>query len=888
MFGVGICEMNRRVRRKCARGSQRLDLPNYPETEDADNLKLSEEGVVDWTRLPDDTVLQLFTHLNYRDRANLSSTCKSWRSLGASPCLWQSLDLRAHKCDWGITDSLASRCSNLQKLRFRGADNADSLINLRAKNLKELSGDYCRKLTDSTLAVIVARHKLLESLQLGPDFCERVSSDAIVAIGFCCPNLRKLRLSGIRDVNGEAVNALAKHCPNLTEIGFIDCLNIDEVALANVVSLRFLSVAGTTNVKWGSVGEHWSKLPNLKGLDVSRTDVVPNVVVRFFSSLKSLKILCAFNCSSIEEDTSVVIKSKSHGKMLLSFFNDTFKDISPLFPDTEKERDVFSDWRKESKKKDENLDEIMTWLEWILSHSLLRIAESNPHGLDQFWLSQGRAEAVMKGGGIQLLLGLARSWKEGLQSEATKAIANLSVNPAFAKSVAGGGGITILASLARSMNRLVAEEAAGGLWNLSVGEEHKGAIAEAGGIKALVDLIFKWPRGGDGVLERAAGALANLAADDKCSMEVANVGGINALVTLARKCKHEGVQEQAARALANLAAHGDSNTNNAAVGQETGALEALVLLIRSQHDGVRQEAAGALWNLSFDDRNREGIASAGGVEALVALAHSCSNASPSLQERAAGALWGLSVSEANSIAIGREGGVAPLISLARSQTEDVHETAAGALWNLAFNPGNALRIVEDGGVPALIHLCSSSLSKMARFMAALALAYMFDGRMDEYALIGSSSEGSLKSVGLERARRMALKHIETFVLTFADPQAFSAAALSSAPAPLAQVTDSARILEAGHLRCSGAEIGRFVAMLRNQSPVLKACAAFALLQFTVPGGRHAPHHVNLLQVSGAPRVLRAAAAAASAPLEAKIFARIVLRNLEHHQIESSV
>jgi hypothetical protein len=31
----------------------------------------------------------------------------------------------------------------------------------------------------------------------------------------------------------------------------------------------------------------------------------------------------------------------------------------------------------------------------------------------------------------------------------------------------------------------------------------------------------------------------------------------------------------------------------------------------------RQEAAGALWNLSFDDRNREAIAVAGGVEALV-------------------------------------------------------------------------------------------------------------------------------------------------------------------------------------------------------------------------------------------------------------------------------
>lgn len=44
---------------------------------------------------------------------------------------------------------------------------------------------------------------------------------------------------------------------------------------------------------------------------------------------------------------------------------------------------------------------------------------------------------------------------------------------------------------------------------------------------------------------------------------------------------------QAARALANLAAHGDSNSNNAAVGQEAGALEALVQLTQSSHDGVR-------------------------------------------------------------------------------------------------------------------------------------------------------------------------------------------------------------------------------------------------------------------------------------------------------------
>ncbi|KAE8705414.1 hypothetical protein F3Y22_tig00110429pilonHSYRG01115 [Hibiscus syriacus] len=121
--------------------------------------------------------------------------------------------------------------------------------------------------------------------------------------------------------------------------------------------------------------------------------------------------------------------------------------------------------------------------------------------------------------------------------------------------------------------------------------------------------------------------------------------------------------------LANLAAHGDSNSNSAAIGQEEGALEALVQLTYSQNEGVRQEAAGALWNFSFDDKNREAIAAAGGVEALVALAQSSSSASRGLQERAAGALSGLSVSETNSIAIGRQGGIAPLIVLARSDIE---------------------------------------------------------------------------------------------------------------------------------------------------------------------------------------------------------------------------
>ncbi|KAH9647896.1 protein ARABIDILLO 1 [Citrus sinensis] len=813
----------------------------------------------------------------------------------------------------GNNSELDGGCLNLpaisEALWFRGALSADAMIILQARRLREINVEFCRELTDAIFSAIVARHEMLEILHFGLDVCDRISSDAIKTVAYCCPKLRRLWLSGVREVNGDAINALAKQCRQLVEVGFIDSGGVDEAALENLSSVRYLSIAGTRNLNWSSAAIAWSKLTSLVGLDTSRTNINLSSVTRLLSSSRNLKVLIALNCPVFEAEADTSMMYNQKGKVVLSLISEIFKGVASLFSDTtEINNGAFQNWRK-LKVRDRISDEIVSWIERVLSHSLMRISKKNPKEFDDFWLRQGatlllslmessqqevqeraayavatfvviddqnamvdcqRAEAILRHGGVRLLLDLARSPPEGLQSEVAKAIANLSVDSKVAKAVSENGGIDILADLARSTNRLVAEEVVGGLWNLSVGEDHKGAIARAGGIKALVDLIFKWSSWNDGVLERAAGALANLAADDKCSLEVARAGGVHALVMLARSFMFEGVQEQAARALANLVAHGDSNSNNAAVGLETGALEALVQLTFSKHEGVRQEAAGALWNLSFDDRNREAIAAAGGVEALVALVRSCPISSQGLQERAAGALWGLSVSEANSIAIGREGGVAPLIALARSAVVDVHETAAGALWNLAFNPGNALCIVE-GGVGA------------HTYVNTILECQCYRDRMEDIASIGSSLEGTSESENLD--------HIEDFVRSFSDPQAFATALASAVPKSLAQITEGARIPEAAHLRCSGAEIGRFVSMLRNPSSILKACAAVALLQFTMPGGQHSMHHTNLLQNVGAPRVLQSTAAAAIAPVEAKIFAKIVLRNLEHHQnqhVEASI
>ncbi|KAI8545470.1 hypothetical protein RHMOL_Rhmol07G0042300 [Rhododendron molle] len=146
-----------------------------------------------------------------------------------------------------------------------------------------------------------------------------ISGNAIKPIAICCLNLRKLRLLGIRDVDGDAINALVKHCMNLIEIGFMDCHNIDEAALGNVVTLRFLSIAGTTRMNWGLVSQYWTKLPNLKGLDISRTNVTRSIVWMLLSSSTSLKVLCALHCPALEECDRGSNNYYPRGKLVIVF-----------------------------------------------------------------------------------------------------------------------------------------------------------------------------------------------------------------------------------------------------------------------------------------------------------------------------------------------------------------------------------------------------------------------------------------------------------------------------------------------------------------------------------------------------------------------------------------
>ncbi|TYH88597.1 hypothetical protein ES332_D01G198400v1 [Gossypium tomentosum] len=147
--------MSERVRQKCSHSEEKYQTNISLETLDSGCLNSATVCGVDWTTLPDDTVIKLFSYLNYRDRASLASTCRTFRLLGSLPYLWGSLDLRSYKFDTVAAVSLSLRCKSLQRLKFLAAGSADAIVSLQARELREISGDFCRDITDATLSVFV-------------------------------------------------------------------------------------------------------------------------------------------------------------------------------------------------------------------------------------------------------------------------------------------------------------------------------------------------------------------------------------------------------------------------------------------------------------------------------------------------------------------------------------------------------------------------------------------------------------------------------------------------------------------------------------------------------------------------------------------------------------
>ncbi|XP_047326291.1 protein ARABIDILLO 2-like [Impatiens glandulifera] len=486
----------------------------------------------DWSELPNNTIINLFSMLTYRDRASLSSVCRRWRSLGASPCLWQSLDLRSHEFDISTANSLSNRCGSLQKLCFKGLESEEAIISLKANNLVEINGNFNIYLDmDVTLSIIVAKHEMLETIQLRGT---SINTCGIKAIGLCCPNLKKLWLRRVNYIRSEAIHTLASNCQRLIDVAFMDCSGVDFEALTNIVSLRFLNLAGSDKLESDEFIEQLIKFPNLIALDVSRTKIKSSGISKLLSCSHTLKVLCAIKCEALENDTNFN-PTNVMGIELISMLTRIPISLSSLALN--------------------HADNVMAWIEQVLSHSIIKLIQSKPYDVGDFWDNQG----------AHLVTDLLKSSQDDVQEIAIRAIANFLIIDEEdeilyidrANAIVAGGGIQFILNLGKSSNENV-----------------------------QINVATK----------NVAGTLANMASDEKISTEIIKNGGLKALLILTQECMSEGVLNKAVLAFANLAGIGYSNCENIEVGLE----QRLEQLILSPLDNARQEAANVLWNLSSD------------------------------------------------------------------------------------------------------------------------------------------------------------------------------------------------------------------------------------------------------------------------------------------------
>ena len=105
-------------------------------------------------------------------------------------------------------------------------------------------------------------------------------------------------------------------------------------------------------------------------------------------------------------------------------------------------------------------------------------------------------------------------------------------------------------------------------------------------------------------------------------------------------------------------------------------------MVREGTPEAKQVSASALWNLACgNNENKTAIATAGGIEPLVALAR---EGMPEQKAKAAGALRNIVLGNVDHrAAIVAAGGIEPLVALAREGTPEQKESAADALWALA-------------------------------------------------------------------------------------------------------------------------------------------------------------------------------------------------------------
>ncbi|KAK9065248.1 hypothetical protein SSX86_016631 [Deinandra increscens subsp. villosa] len=230
-------------------------------------------------------------------------------------------------------------------------------------------------------------------------------------------------------------------------------------------------------------------------------------------------------------------------------------------------------------------------------------------------------------------------------------------------------------------------------------------------------------------VKRSAAAKLRLFAKNRSDNRalIGESGAVPALIPLLR-CADPRTQEHAVTALLNLSLLDDNKPLIAGAG----AVKSLIYVLKTGTEVSKQNAACALLNLAMIDENKVSIGACGAIPPLVSLLINGSNRG---KKDALTTLYKLCSMKANKKRAVTAGAVKPLVELVVAAGEAAEEQGAVGMAEKAMVVLSSLAaveegkgaIVEEGGIPALVEVIEDGASVKGKEFAVVTLLQLCEG-----------------------------------------------------------------------------------------------------------------------------------------------------------------
>ncbi|XP_044497753.1 U-box domain-containing protein 4 [Mangifera indica] len=210
-------------------------------------------------------------------------------------------------------------------------------------------------------------------------------------------------------------------------------------------------------------------------------------------------------------------------------------------------------------------------------------------------------------------------------------------------------------------------------------------------------------------VKRSAAAKLRLLAKNRSDNRVliGESGAIPALIPLL-KCSDPWTQEHAVTALLNLSLH----ENNKSIITNAGAIKSLVYVLKTGTETSKQNAACALLSLALIEENKNSIGACGAIPPLVSLLITGSNRG---KKDALTTLYKLCSLKQNKERAVSAGAVRPLVAMLAGQGEGMAEKAMVVLSLLAGIAEGQDAIVDENGIATLVEAIEDGSVKGKEF-----------------------------------------------------------------------------------------------------------------------------------------------------------------------------